>query len=93
MLPSNVTPLHTPEATAPREVYYVQPTLDELMNLCKDFGLISEIRTVGERYHITCKDEQFNVSGQEASFLVRGLLIGHFAFHTQDDLSLANWAH
>lgn len=96
MLPPNVTPLRTsPNGSGqqPREVYYVQPTLDELMNLCRDFDLISEVRVVGERYVIQCKDEQFEVTAREASLLVRGLLIGHFAFHTRDDLSLANWSH
>lgn len=93
MLPPNVKPLHTDESNPRREVYYVQPSLDELMGLCRDFGLISEVRAVGERYWIQCKDEQFDVSPQEAALLVKGLLIGHFAFHTRDDLSLANWAH
>ncbi|MDA0378504.1 MAG: hypothetical protein O3C45_03530 [Bacteroidetes bacterium] len=98
MLPPNVMPLRNAEpsrgsAGAPREVYYVQPTLDELMGLCRDFNLISDIRVVGERYVIQCKEERFDVSATEAAFLVRGLLIGHFAFHTRDDLSLANWAH
>jgi len=90
MLPPNVTPLHS--SGSRREIFYVQPTLDELMDLCKDFKLISEVRTVGEQYHIQCKDERFEVSAREATMLVKGLLIGHFAFHTRDDLSLANWA-
>lgn len=98
MLPPNVMPLRSGNgfpgpAAASREVYYIQPTLDELMSLCRDFGLISDVRAVGERYVIQCKEERFDVSATEASFLVRGLLIGHFAFHTRDDLSLANWAH
>lgn len=97
MLPPNVTPLHSEVdsrmSQTRQEVFYVQPTLDELMALCQDFKLISEVRTIGERYHIQCKDERFEVSAREATMLVKGLLIGHFAFHTRDDLSLANWAH
>jgi hypothetical protein len=93
MLPPNVKPLHSEESKTRRDVFYVQPSLDELMGLCRDFKLISQIRVVGDRYQIQCKDEQFDVSAPEASLLVRGLLIGHFAFHTRDDLSLANWAH
>ncbi len=98
MLPPNVMPLRSFEGSrgpshAGREVYYIQPTLDELISLCRDYGLISDVRMVGERYHIQCKEERFEVSSTEASYLVRGLLIGHFAFHTRDDLSLAYWAH
>ena len=93
MFPPNVKPLHSESSRTRQEVFYVQPTLDELMGLCKDFDLISEIRTVGECYHIQCKEESFEVSAREARMLVKGLLIGHFAFHTRDDLSLANWAH
>jgi hypothetical protein len=93
MLPPNVKPLHSDHSQARQEVFYVQPTLDELMGLCKDFELISEVRTVGEQYFIQCKEESFEVSAREARMLVKGLLIGHFAFHTRDDLSLANWAH
>ncbi len=84
--PGNVKPLHPP-----KEVYYVRPTLDELFDLCRDFKLISDVQQDGDEYKIQCKDETFDVNGKEAGILVRGLLIGHFAFHTRDDLSLANW--
>ena len=93
MLPPNVKPLHSDEPQARPAVFYVQPSLDELMGLCRDFELISEIKVVGDSYVIQCKDERFEVSASEAALLVKGLLIGHFAFHTRDDLSLANWAH
>lgn len=98
MLPPNVMPLRSVNGlpgpmSASREVYYIQPTLDELMGLCRDFGLISDVQAIGGRYIIQCKEERFDVSDTEASYLVRGLLIGHFAFHTRDDLSLANWTH
>ncbi len=93
MLPPNVKPLYADASQAREEVFYVQPTLSELMSLCKDFDLISEVLIVGERYVIQCKDERFDVSPSEATLLVKGLLIGHFAFHTRDDLSLANWTH
>ena len=92
-IPPNVTPLRPSAAIAEREVYYVKPTLDELMKLCEEFDLIADVQTVGDGYLIQCKDESFQVSATEASFLVKGLLIGHFAFHTRDDLSLANWSH
>lgn len=93
MLPPNVKPLHSDVSQTRRAAHYVQPSLDELMSLCRDFKLISDIKVVGDRYQIQCKDEQFDVSALQAALLVKGLLIGHFAFHTRDDLSLANWAH
>jgi hypothetical protein len=73
------------------EAQYNRPTLDELVQLCKDFELISEISSVDGRFHIVCRDDRFTVSPSEAETLVRGLLIGYFAFHTRDDLSLADW--
>ena len=73
------------------ETLYTHPTLDELVQLCKDFGLVKAISTHEGRFHIACKDEIFVVGPSEAETLVRGLLIGYFAFHTRDDLSLANW--
>lgn len=86
-------PLRPSAAAAAREVYYVKPTLDELIRLCKDFDLIADVQTAGDGYVIQCKEETFHVTAKEAAILVKGLLIGHFAFHTRDDLSLANWSH
>ena len=70
---------------------YSSPTLDELVQLCVDFGLVSEVLSLDGKFHFLCKDERFVVSKKEAFVLVRGLLIGYFAFHTRDDLTLANW--
>jgi len=92
-LPANVTPLSKARQSSVKEVFYVQPSLDELMNLCHDFELIADVQTIGDGYAIRCKDETFHVSAKEATILIKGLLIGHFAFHTRDDLSLANWSH
>ena len=78
MLPPNVMPLRSVNGlpgpiSASREVFYIQPTLDELMGLCRDFGLISDVQAFGGRYIIQCKEERFDVSDTEASYLVRGL--------------------
>ena len=73
------------------EVAYMRPTLDELVQLCVDFELITEVMSLDGKFHFLCKDERFVVSPSEAIILVRGLLIGYFAFHTRDDLSLADW--
>ena len=73
------------------EVLYSRPTLDEMVQLCKDFGLIKEIKSLNGRFHISCKDDVFDVTPSETETLVRGLLIGYFAFQTRDDLALADW--
>lgn len=73
------------------ESNYPNPSLDELVELCKDFGLITDIKTARGYFHISCKDEKFIVSPAEAEALIRGLLIGYFAFNTRDDLGLADW--
>ena len=70
---------------------YRQPTLDEMLDLCVDFGLVTDLERDGEFMRMTCRDEQFSVSVREAELLVRGLLIGYFAMQTRDDLGLATW--
>ena len=84
---SNIKPLRPQKS----EVTYNRPTLDELVQLCIDFELVSEVMSLDGKFHFLCKDEKFVVSPEEATILVRGLLIGYFAFHTRDDLSLADW--
>ena len=83
---TNIRPIR-----ASTETLYNHPSLDELIQLCKDYGLIKAISSTDGRFHIACKDDVFAVSTSEAETLVRGLLIGYFAFHTRDDLYLANW--
>jgi hypothetical protein len=70
---------------------YQSPTLHELLQLCTDFGLVSEMRTGIGRMKIRCKDEYFDITLREAEILARGLLLGYFAMQTRDDLSLADW--
>ena len=87
-----ITPLAKIRPIRPQpEVLYNHPTLDELVQLCKDFDLITEIVSSQGRFHIRCKDEKFSVTPSETETLVRGLLIGYFAFQTRDDLALADW--
>jgi len=83
---TNIRPIRPPS-----EAPYSRPSLDELVQLCKDFDLITDIFSVDGRFDIVCRDDRFMVSPSEAETLVRGLLIGYFAFHTRDDLSLADW--
>jgi len=70
---------------------YHSPTLDELLQLCIDFRLVSEIRSGMGRVKVRCKDEYFDITVKEAEILARGLLLGFFAMQTKDDLSLADW--
>lgn len=71
---------------------YTQPSLDELIQLSMDFGLVNDVRHESNgRLSIKCKEETFRATLPEAQLLIRGLLIGFFAMHTRDDLSLANW--
>jgi hypothetical protein len=81
----------TSDAVTHVQPLYRRPTLAELIDLCIDFGLVSDLDRDGELIRMTCREETFDVSAREAELLVRGLLIGYFAMHTQDDLGLAAW--
>lgn len=86
----NTSPTFKPLAEL-QEPYH-EPTLQELIDLGQDFGLIRDVERAGDgRLRIQCKEEVFTTNLHEAQLLVRGLLIGYFAYHTRDDLSLAYW--
>jgi len=88
----NTSPTFRPLADLQEPEPYREPTLQELMELGKDFGLIRSVERLGDgRLRIQAKEEAFTTNLHEAQLLVRGLLIGYFAYHTRDDLSLANW--
>lgn len=70
---------------------YRPPSLEELLALCSEFELATTIRKIDGSYRLRCKDEDFDVRAEEAQLLAKGLLLGYFAFHTRDDLSLATW--
>ena len=70
---------------------YSSPTLDELLQLCTDFELVTRVKMSRGRLKIRCKDEYFDVTTREAEVLARGLLLGYFAMQTRDDLALADW--
>jgi len=73
------------------EVPYRPPSLDELLTLCSEFELATVIHNMDGTFRLRCKDEDFTLDAERAAILARGLLLGYFAFHTRDDLSLANW--
>ncbi len=88
----NTSPSLRPLAESQEQEPYREPTLQELIEVGQDFGLIREVeREEDGRLRIQCKEELFTTNLHEAQLLVRGLLIGYFAYHTRDDLSLANW--
>lgn len=70
---------------------YPDPTFEELLRLCMDYGLITdyEARIYGVR--VRCVTEAFEVSVDEAEVLMKGLLLGYFYGHSRDDLTPARW--
>ena len=72
-------------------ITYEGPTLEELIQLCIDFDLISDIRRSNGRFKIRVREEYFDLNDREAGILVRGLLLGSFALHTRDEASLESW--
>ena len=75
--------ISTKPTSEPGVVTYDGPTLDELVQLCIDFDLITDIRHVGGRIKIRVQDEYFDLNYREAGILVRGLLLGSFALSTK----------
>ena len=76
--------ISTKPTSQPGTVTYDGPTLDELVQLCIDFELITDIRRIGGRIKVRVKEEYFDVNYREAGILVRGLLLGSFALHTKE---------
>jgi len=75
--------ISTKPTSEPGVVTYDGPTLDELLQLCTNLDLISDIRHVSGRIKIRVQDEYFDLNNREAGILVRGLLLGSFALSTK----------
>ena len=88
---STRTKVSTKNMSPQESISYEGPTLDELIQLSIDFDLISDIRRVRGRIKIRVREEYFDLNDREAGILVRGLLLGSFALHTRDDVSLDDW--
>jgi hypothetical protein len=71
---------------------YPEPTFEEMLRLCRDFGLVTEVETTVRGVRLRCVNQSFEVSVGEAELLMQGLLLGFFFGHSRDDLSLAEWA-
>lgn len=74
-----------------RQTVYAEPSFDELLALCLDFGIVSEARPSAEGFVIRILDERMELRGEHAAVLLKGLLLGYFFNHSRDDLSLAEW--
>lgn len=70
---------------------YADPTFEELLKLCQDFGLVTDFHAHVRGVRIRCVNQEFNVSVDEAEVLMQGLLLGFFYGHSRDDLALAQW--
>jgi len=78
-----------------KEVFttYPDPTFEELLELCRDFGLVSDYHPSLAGVRLRCVNQIFEMSVDEAEVLMQGLLLGFFYGHSRDDLSLARWDH
>ncbi len=88
---SSRTKVTTKSERSSGTISYEGPTLKELIQLCIDFELISDIREVRGRIKIRVREEYFDLNDREAGILVRGLLLGSFALHSRDEPSLEAW--
>lgn len=79
--------------TRGRVFEYPEPSFEELLHLCRDFGLVSEYEAHLTGVRLRCVNQVFEVSVDEAELLMQGLLLGFFFGHSRDDLSLAQWQH
>ena len=70
---------------------YRDPTLEELLRLCRDFGLLTDFDLSPHGVLLRCVNQVFDVSAEDAELLLKGLLLGFFFGHSRDDLSLAEW--
>ena len=70
---------------------YPEPSFDEMLRLCTDFGLVTEFRVTMRGIWMRCVNQNFEVSVDEAEVLLQGLILGFFYGHSRDDLSLAQW--
>ena len=70
---------------------YAEPSFDEMLRLCVDFGLISEFDEVESGIRLRAVNQTFRLSIEEARVLMQGLLLGFFYGHSRDDLRLARW--
>lgn len=71
---------------------YPEPTLQELLALCRRFGLVTGFEPLRDGVRLSCVNQVYEVTPGEAHILMQGLLLGFFYGHLRDDLSQARWS-
>ncbi len=70
---------------------YPEPTFEEMLRLCVAYGLVSGYEASMFGVRLTCIQEEYELSVDEAEVMMRGLLLGFFYGHCRDNLALAHW--
>jgi hypothetical protein len=73
--------------------HYPDPTFEEMIELCRDFGLVTDYQPSLNGVRMQCVNQVFELTVDEAEVLMQGLLLGFFYGHSRDDLSIARWEH
>ena len=77
--------------TTQKRSTYPDPSLEEMIGLAADFGMVSKLQRAGARLQMEVLNEPVDVSVAEAAVMLKGLLLGYFYNQKRDDLSLAQW--
>ncbi len=70
---------------------YPDPSFEEMLRLCVNFGIISDYEASVFGVRFTCVDEVMEMSVDEAEVAMKGLLLGFFFAHSRDNLREARW--
>ncbi|NNE71308.1 MAG: hypothetical protein HKN29_13215 [Rhodothermales bacterium] len=77
--------------TTQKKSTYPEPSLEEMIGLAADFGMVSKLRRDGTRLHMEVLNEPMDMTLAQAAVMLKGLLLGYFYNQKRDDLSLAQW--
>jgi hypothetical protein len=77
--------------TTQKRSTYPDPSIEEMIGLAADFGMVSKLHRDGSRLQMEVLNEPVDVSVAEAAVMLKGLLLGYFYNQKRDDLSLAQW--
>ncbi|GAB5520704.1 MAG: hypothetical protein RhofKO_29550 [Rhodothermales bacterium] len=70
---------------------YDEPSFEELLELCIDYGLVTRYRPSLERVQLVAVTQGYELGVNEADILLQGLLLGYFFGQSGDDLTQAEW--
>ena len=77
--------------TTQKASVYPEPTIQEMMGLAVDFGIMTRVRWFTGRVTMDVLGEPMELTEEEVAILLKGLLLGYFYNQKRDDLSLAEW--